>query len=129
LQVDQQILDDPHIGPVSEQVARQMAWGVLEQTAEADLAISVTGHLGPEAPAGYDGLVYSGCLRRGQTREQMEVLTYHLPTEYPASTAPQLLRHLRQDDLVERIFNDLLLTLRQWPVPPAQSSESSHPDA
>jgi nicotinamide-nucleotide amidase len=129
LQVDSHILQNPDIGPVSEQVARQMAWGVLQKTPEADLAISVTGHLGPDAPAEQDGLVFSGSALRGHPLEQIEVFTYRLPAQYPSRPASCLLRHLRQDDLVERILNDLLLTLRQSPEPPARSSGPLHPDA
>jgi nicotinamide-nucleotide amidase len=43
---------------VSHPVAIQMARGVLEKTPEASLAASITGHLGPDAPAGFDGLVF-----------------------------------------------------------------------
>lgn len=45
---------------VSPQVAQQMATGVLRLTPEADLALSVTGHLGPDAPPALDGLVFIG---------------------------------------------------------------------
>ncbi|MCY2992934.1 MAG: nicotinamide-nucleotide amidohydrolase family protein [Planctomycetota bacterium] len=45
---------------VSEQVATLMAAGVLVHTPEANLAISVTGHLGPDAPPDQDGLIYVG---------------------------------------------------------------------
>ena len=50
---------------VSDVVARQMAQGVLVRTPEADLAVSVTGHLGPNAPDGFDGLIFIGAARRG----------------------------------------------------------------
>jgi nicotinamide-nucleotide amidase len=43
---------------VSEPVARQMALGVLEKTLEADWSAAITGHLGPNAPAGLSGIVY-----------------------------------------------------------------------
>jgi nicotinamide-nucleotide amidase len=46
------------IGPVSEPVARAMARGVLDHTPEAHLSASITGHLGPGAPEGQDGLVF-----------------------------------------------------------------------
>ena len=52
---------------VSREVAQEMAVGVLGKTPEADLALSVTGHLGPNAPEGFDGLVFVGVARR---REQ-----------------------------------------------------------
>lgn len=51
-------------GPVSEIVAREMAVGVLARTPEADLAASITGHLGPNAPADQDGLVFMAVARR-----------------------------------------------------------------
>ncbi len=46
-------------GPVSEEVAELMAVMVLEKTPEANVAVSVTGHLGPQAPPRLDGRVYS----------------------------------------------------------------------
>jgi nicotinamide-nucleotide amidase len=54
LGVPREPLHDP--GPVSEVVAQAMATGVLSRTPEADLGVSITGHLGPGAPAGLDGL-------------------------------------------------------------------------
>lgn len=56
LGIPRNLLDDP--GPVSSVVAREMAERILEKTPQADLAASVTGHLGPEAPRSQDGLVY-----------------------------------------------------------------------
>ncbi len=49
---------------VSEQVAKQMAAGVLGNTPEAQLALSTTGHLGPNAPPSFDGLAFVGIARR-----------------------------------------------------------------
>jgi nicotinamide-nucleotide amidase len=46
-------------GAVSSEVAELMATRILEKTPEADVAVSVTGHLGPKAPATLDGRVYS----------------------------------------------------------------------
>lgn len=43
---------------VSAEVTRAMAWGVLQNTSMADLAVAVTGHLGPGAPAELDGVIY-----------------------------------------------------------------------
>jgi nicotinamide-nucleotide amidase len=45
-------------GPVSREVVELMARGVLKKTTEANVSIAVTGHLGPNAPAGQDGLVF-----------------------------------------------------------------------
>ncbi len=45
---------------VSTEVATQMVDGVLRNTPEADIAAAITGHLGPGAPAGFDGIVFIG---------------------------------------------------------------------
>ncbi|EMI22033.1 competence/damage inducible protein CinA [Rhodopirellula maiorica SM1] len=51
---------------VSALVTLELAKNVLEQTPEADLAVAVTGHLGPDAPTQLDGTIYVGVLWRGQ---------------------------------------------------------------
>ena len=58
LQVTQEDLDS--VWAVSPAVALQMAQGALGQTPEAKFAVSITGHLGPEAPEGLDGVIYLG---------------------------------------------------------------------
>jgi PncC family amidohydrolase len=62
LGVGRDVLAKP--GPVSRITAEQMAAGVLRATPEADLSVSITGHLGPNAPGKLDGLVYVGLARR-----------------------------------------------------------------
>lgn len=62
LGVPQELLLDP--GPVSAEVARAMAEAVLQRTPEAAIAASVTGHLGPNAPAEQDGLIWVGVAQR-----------------------------------------------------------------
>src|SRR5688572_11698829 len=52
------------LGPVSAKVSELMARRVLEMTPEADIAVSVTGHLGPNAPATLDGRVFASVARR-----------------------------------------------------------------
>jgi PncC family amidohydrolase len=49
---------------VSERIAREMAERVLKLTPEAGYSAAVTGHLGPNAPEGKDGLVYIAIARR-----------------------------------------------------------------
>jgi PncC family amidohydrolase len=62
---------------VSGVVAEQMAVGALERTAEAELAVSVTGHLGPAAPEGFDGLVFVGTARRTHGQVKCEPVVRH----------------------------------------------------
>jgi nicotinamide-nucleotide amidase len=45
---------------VSPKVAQSMALGVLLATPQADLAVSITGHLGPFAPPEVDGVAFIG---------------------------------------------------------------------
>ena len=52
---------------VSAQVAHQMAVGIMKATPHADVAASITGHLGPGAPAGQDGKVFIGVAHRGRS--------------------------------------------------------------
>jgi nicotinamide-nucleotide amidase len=62
LGIPAKLLDE--VGAVSRHVAELMALRVLERTTEADIAASVTGHLGPGAPPKLDGLVFVAVARR-----------------------------------------------------------------
>lgn len=64
---------------VSAVVAEQMVRGVLRETPHADLAAAITGHLGPAAPAGFDGLVFIGVARRQP--EQVAIEQHQLVTQ------------------------------------------------
>jgi nicotinamide-nucleotide amidase len=46
-------------GAVSQEVSEQMARGVLEITPHANIAASISGHLGPGAPPEQDGVAWS----------------------------------------------------------------------
>jgi len=58
---------------VSEQVASRMAWGVLAITPHADWAVSVTGHLGPDAPPNLDAVVFVATANRQRGSERIEL--------------------------------------------------------
>lgn len=45
---------------VSEQIAHSMAVSALRITPNADIAVAVTGHLGPNAPAELDAVIFIG---------------------------------------------------------------------
>jgi PncC family amidohydrolase len=68
LSIPAAMLDDR--GPVSREVAELMAMRVLAMTPEADIAASVTGHLGPNAPPALDGVVFAGIARRQPGRRK-----------------------------------------------------------
>ncbi|TWT50311.1 Nicotinamide-nucleotide amidohydrolase PncC [Rubripirellula amarantea] len=67
-----------NLSAVSPPVAHQMAKGVLQQTPEADLAVAITGHLGPDAPDGLDGLVLIGLARTIKGKVVVKVTEHHL---------------------------------------------------
>jgi nicotinamide-nucleotide amidase len=67
LNIPAKLLHDP--GPVSAEVAELMAQRVLKKTPEADVGVSVTGHLGPNAPAGLDGRIYAAVAWRPSGRK------------------------------------------------------------
>ena len=66
-------------GPVSESVATQMAEGALLATPEAQISVSITGHLGPQSPDGMDGVIFIGVA----VRQSDELLTIAARFELP----------------------------------------------
>jgi PncC family amidohydrolase len=48
----------------SKEVTLQMGTGVLQHTPEAQYSAAVTGHLGPNAPADIDGVIYIAIAKR-----------------------------------------------------------------
>lgn len=96
-------------GAVSEKVAIEMAVGVLERTSAATIAASVTGHLGPGAPAGQDGLVYMGIAVRTGHGFEVQVFRHVLPaqiTGVPIANTNSL-REWRQWKAVEEVLTRL----------------------
>jgi PncC family amidohydrolase len=76
LKISASDLADP--GPVSELVTARMARQVLANTPEADLAAAVTGHLGPQAPRGWDGVIFIATAIRGRGKRTMQVVRHTL---------------------------------------------------
>jgi len=86
---------------VSEPVARQMAIGVLQRTVEADCSASVTGHLGPDAPADQDGVIFVAvALKQGEEIRVCHAQRFQLTTRTRAKrqqeAAEIVLRCLRE---------------------------------
>ncbi|TVP98093.1 MAG: nicotinamide-nucleotide amidohydrolase family protein [Planctomycetaceae bacterium] len=86
---------------VSVRVTRAMAKGVLERTDHADLAVAVTGHLGPDSPQELDGKIFVVALAR----------TGRL-AEAPLHQA-ELFRRNRPDRQIEAATHVLKLT-EEW---------------
>lgn len=103
LSVPAKLLQDP--GPVSEIVASKMAEGALKQTREANIAVSVTGHLGPDAPKRLDGLVFIGvavCLEQS-AKAQTGVSRHRLKT---------VTRYQRQREAAWLVYRELCRALK-----------------
>lgn len=64
LGVPQELFHAPGPGVVSREVAEAMAQGALANTLEAHVAAAITGHLGPNAAAGQDGLIWAAVALR-----------------------------------------------------------------
>jgi len=96
LGIEPKILKQP--GPVSEQAARLMAESVLARTPEASIAASITGHLGPGAPARLDGVVFVAIAVRGANEDET--------TAFKLLLTSQLDRYERQ-----RLAAETLLTI------------------
>lgn len=73
-------------GPVSRVVAEAMAVGALERTPQAELAASVTGHLGPQAPPRQDGLFFAAVAHRDEMGRTccLRVVRHVLREDVPA---------------------------------------------
>ena len=98
---------------VSARVTRAMAAGVLSRTPEADLAVAVTGHLGPDAPHELDGTLFIvGLARAGSPAE-------------PALHQSALHSESRPDRQIEAATAVLYLT-RLWAEAWRSGSADSH---
>ena len=104
------------VGAVCDPVARAMAAGVLERTPEAQLSASITGHLGPNAPADQDGLVFIALAARSATAVNViQVFEHKLPAQILLDDErPETLREWRQYQAAELVLThvrDELLSL------------------
>jgi len=94
-------------GVVSREVATSMAMQALVQTSHANVAMSITGHLGPDAPPELDGRAWASIVRRGS--EAVEILLL-LKSEAGDNTLQ--CRHERQTDAVRQALTALLAELQ-----------------
>jgi PncC family amidohydrolase len=99
LKIPADLLADP--GSVSREVAELMALRVLAMTPEADVAASVSGHLGPNAPAKLDGLVFVAVAERSENRGKPRVAARQLRCRKSDS------RVVRQRWVVEQVLDFL----------------------
>ena len=68
LEIQDAMLEDSDVGPVSERVTTELARQALTHTSEADISIAVTGDLGPGVSPENDGRMYCALAERGTTK-------------------------------------------------------------
>ena len=102
--LDVAVSDLARVSAVSREIAGQMAVGVLRHTSEADVAVSITGHLGPDAPPDGDGTVWIGMAYRTRegiseptARQHTLSETTRIPRQYEAAATllRQAVRQIR----------------------------------
>ena len=99
-------------GVVSSEVAQLMADAALRNTAHATISVSITGHLGPDAPDDLDGIAWLGFAQRNHPCCSHKL---HLQTTIPDPTSRNiteserrlLIRHDRQRDAVRQSLSFL----------------------
>lgn len=94
---------------VSREVAASMALKALERTPHATIAMSITGHLGPDAPAALDGVAWLTIAQRGK-QAMTSQLQLGPDSESTSNTTdnPCHIRHFRQTDAVFQAISRLL---------------------
>lgn len=105
--VSREQLEDPDRGDVCEETALRMAEGVLGVTPEASVSVSVTGHLGPGAPEGLDGVIYIGWAERARPGGQPLVARsqrVQLQTPAPDDREDITRRVARQAEATQRVL-------------------------
>lgn len=105
LHVPKSVLEDP--GPVSSEASKLLAQGALKHTPEADVALAITGDLGPGAPDSTDGKVFIACQRRGEGAVLSDLKLAAPPPQSPADISA---RSMRLDEATYRALSLLL----QW---------------
>lgn len=95
LGIDRAMLDDPAIGPVSQAVTRSLAARSIQRTPEADLALAVTGHLGPGVSPPIDGTIY--CALKERDGRSFEA-SGRLSSPSPAGSRDAAGRRARQQE-------------------------------
>jgi PncC family amidohydrolase len=93
-------------GVVSAEVAAAMTAGAIRRTPRADIAAAVTGHLGPNAPADLDGVIYVSVELRG---DAADVVRHRL--DVVAANDPMIARQVRQIEAAVFVLRRLAAAL------------------
>lgn len=110
LHVPAEVLDDPARGDVCHETAVLMADGALAATPEATIAVSITGHLGPQAPVGLDGVAFIGWAWRANASRAAGSAARQIQLAGPTPVPPHEieLRVARQMEAMRRVLETIV---------------------
>ena len=125
LGISSEDLADPSIGPVSERVTEALARAILERTPQANLAASITGHLGPSAPPAMDGVVFCSIVTRVVNDPKFETekvslaftKRFQLSAEAPLDSNDLERRRSRQHEAAIRLIEHITYFLTGQETP------------
>ncbi|MBX3441173.1 MAG: CinA family protein [Planctomyces sp.] len=113
-------VDPPHLVPpepdsVGAGTSRALAEALLRTTPEADLAATITGHLGPDAPAELDGRIFVQVLQRADQVAFAEPVNFAdaLRLEAQPTGDPLEFRLLRQMEAAAVLLEAIAEQLRR----------------
>ena len=106
LGLDPDLLRSDQVGTVSEKTSQDLSRAILEQTPHATISVAITGHLGPNAPTHFDGVVHLAIAsnRVGQERS----VAVKLLSSPPSSLSDIEARWQRQVEAVDWLYDQLL---------------------
>ena len=98
---------------VSSEVAESMANQALSRTAHATVALSITGHLGPDAPTDLDGIAWLGFAGRASGFCSKQLFLQADTSRIPGSQTSLSLRQERQQNAVAQCLEFLCQQLTE----------------
>jgi PncC family amidohydrolase len=105
LDIEEELLEDSTIGPVSAEVTGRLAMAILRKTPEATISAGITGHLGPNAPGEMDGRVYCAVLKREATNGKPVIIRHQLRSPSPIDMEDVVGRKLRQQEAAKLLLD------------------------
>ncbi len=133
LEVPQELLDNP--GPVSAEVVQLMAQGALDSTEESNIALAVTGHLGPSAPPELDGLIHIGAACQSQMADPADKNSFAVSRLVRLKSKQRLSRQQEAAEEVLATLVDVMDVFQCWQkisqgeIKKGRFSWPCHPDA
>jgi nicotinamide mononucleotide (NMN) deamidase PncC len=109
LDLDERMLNDPNVGPVSAWASRNLAERLLATTPQATIAAAITGHFGPGAPSELDGVIFLAAIFRGKPEvASHEIRLNQPPPQGPDDIAARRARQSEATGLFLEWLNEIL---------------------